>query len=562
MDTFRRPSPFQNNILFTVSADGEIRSLKSPQPSSLKKQTPQQNLRQVRFESRLQVHQNAPSTASELSSSEVHGDTGLASILTAPTTSVKPSVSDGPNASREKSRPPTQKLDRYNINAAIEIARSEYIQIGLQRRYWDPPLLPQHHEPASDHLAVNSDTISRAIALTDIRISGDPIRLCTPDFRVEPRGLKVGACLFLNLPYGANDACGLQVKMKDGSATDQPKFILEVCAAVLDARTGKKMWRLCTQHDVTDIINEIALKRTASKPASSTLGENSPESDTRPHPDTFDWTAFTEDELESQQHNRSYAASTTPRHSRTTRLSGSTLVPSAGSSARSTLIATTPTQHHHPQQGQLSTAPPQPYPAATALNKPLPPAPPPTPSLFATIPADVHSFLHLAQAIKHAHASRFFILVPRQHHCYRNRRRFEQGNDICKPTLTLLGCYAISFVSAELHENGWELQKVVGAVERAGTEEGCNDGSGRRANSRALATGLNGRETFVWDVSDIFGEKSRPEKLKAGGRHRVGGSKGEDAEIRLRQPWKSVECVPVGDGRGEEGERWWVCFVR
>lgn len=551
MDTFRRPSSFQNNILFTVSADGEIRSLKSPQPSSLKKQTPQQNLRQVRFESRLQVHQNAPSAASELSSSKAHGVAGSTS-LTPPTTSVKSGTSDSSNASREKSGPLPRELDRYSINTAIEIARSEYIQIGLQRRYWDPPLHPQHQEPASDHLAVDLDSISRAVALTDIKILGDPIRLCTPDFRVEPRGLKVGACLFLNLPYGANDACGLQVKMKDGSATDQPKFILEVCAAVVDARTGKKMWRLCTQHDVTDIINEIALKRTASKPTSSTLEENSPNSDTRPHPETFDWTAFTDDELESQQHNRSNAASTTPRHSRTTRLSGSTLVLSAGSSARSTLIATTPTQHHHPQ----------PCPAAAALDKPLPPAPPPTPSLFATIPADVHSFLHLAQDIKRAHASRFFILVPRQHHCYRNRRRFEQGNDDGKPTLTLLGGYSISFVSAELYENGWELQKVVGAIERAGTEEGCNDGSGRRANSRALATGLKGRETFVWDVSDIFDGKSRPEKLKAGGRHRTGGSKIEDAEGRRRQSWRSVECVPVGDGRGQEGERWWVCFVR
>ncbi|KAF4542434.1 uncharacterized protein LTHEOB_7626 [Lasiodiplodia theobromae] len=450
MDTFRRPPSFQNNILFTVSADGEIRSLKSPQPSSLKKQIPQQNLRQV----------------------------------------------------------------RYSINTAIEIARSEYIQIGLQRRYWDPPLLPQHHEPASDHLAVDSDNISRAVALTDIKISGDPIRLCTPDFRVEPRGLKVGACLFLNLPYGANDACGLQVKMKDGSASDQPKFILEVCAAVLDARAGKKMWRLCTQHDVTDMINEIALKRTASKPTSSMLGETSPNSDTRPHPETFDWTAFTEDELESQQHIRSNAASTTPRHSRTTRLSGSTLVPSAGSSARSTLIATTPTQYHHPQQGPLPAAPPQPYPAATALNKPLPPAPPPTPSLFATIPADVHSFLNLAQAIKHAHASRFFILVPRQHHCYRNRRRFEQRDDDDKPVLSFLGSYAISFVSAELHENGGELNKVVGAVERAGTEEGCNDGSGRRANSRALATGLRDRKSSkLVEGIELEGTRERMPKV-------------------------------------------------
>ncbi|KAL1647773.1 hypothetical protein SLS58_002574 [Diplodia intermedia] len=243
-----RPSSGQNNILFTVSAEGEIRSLKSPLPSPLKKRFPQQDLRQARLVAGSQkyLHTSSTSPPSDL------------------TTPISPGTSNISNVGTKTPSAPPLQLSKLEIDVAIQIARSEYMQIGLQRRYWDPPLLPQHYRTAVDNPTIDADSFSRAVALTDISISGDPIRMCTPDFRVEPRGLKVGACLFLNLPYGANDACGLQVKMKDGSATDQPRFILEVCAAVVDAGDGRKAWRLCTQHDVTDMINDMARKRVAS----------------------------------------------------------------------------------------------------------------------------------------------------------------------------------------------------------------------------------------------------------------------------------------------------------
>ncbi|GME36587.1 uncharacterized protein LTHEOB_7626 [Neofusicoccum parvum] len=267
----------------------------------------------------------------------------------------------------------------------------------------------------------------------------------------------------------------------------------------------------------------MARKRLASEGASSPSIQNSRPSSEADSPSSlgsananiFDWTAFTEEELhqspsrtpQATQNDSSRPVSSTPsRSSRSHRLSGATLVPSIQSSTRSTLIAT-PSPAPHVSR----SAPPR---HQHASITPPPPAPSPPHALLATTPpADTRAFLDLARAIKRAHASSFFVLVPlRRRPPVANHGR-ARASAVRPPTGTATTAvpalldHAVEFVSVDLAERPGVLARVLGGA------------VGR------LGEGLRRGRTFVWE--------------------------GEGRDLR-------VECVPVGDGR----EVWWVCFVR
>lgn len=563
-----------------ISPEGEIRSLKSPPPfpcrrctpsstggcaSPPKKKVPHQDLRRINHEIR---NANTHHSGSESSSTGFSDDNSEEPHLHhfTPHTSVGPISSAINRTGDTESGTPKKQQEEPVTHIALQIAQSTIIQCGLQRRYWDPPISPTHLDSETDQPITIPRNVHRTVALTDINISGDPVRMCSADFDSGPRGLKVGTCLFLNLPYGANDACGLHIKMKDGTE-DQPRFILEVAASVLDACTGKRRWRLCTHHDVTDIINGIARKRLASEKPTSNQ-ETPAQSFTpkvhfeRPSTPTgsgfFDWTAFAEEELDglfntpqpigrTEQHTRptSLPPSHRSRQSRF-RLSGSTLVPStrgtpdssartsARFSTRSTVVDSSPTPLSHRQR--------------VPRNHPRTPPMPPSP-LFESVPQDIQSFLSLGDSIRRAHAGLFFVLVPlrkSKHHGGipsatrggRNLTIYNMANLEYPPSRhrlvapTLLG-YSIEFVSAELHEAPEILEKLV----KAGNAQ---DGNG----CKTLDEGLKRGDEFLWKP---FGKRERETRR---------GKEYGDGEAEREDWW--AECVPVGDGWKE---KWWACFI-
>lgn len=575
-----KSSPWDESIAFVISPEGEIRSLKSPPPfpcrrctpsptggcaSPPKKKVPHQDLRRINHEIR---NANTHHSGSESSSTGFSDDNSEEPHLHhfTPHTSVGPISSATNRTGDNKSGTPKKQQEEPVTHIALQIAQSTIIQCGLQRRYWDPPISPTHLGSETDQPITIPRNVHRTVALTDINISGDPVRMCSADFDSGPRGLKVGTCLFLNLPYGANDACGLHIKMKDGTE-DQPRFILEVAASVLDACTGKKRWRLCTHHDVTDIINDMARKHLASEkptsnqetPAQSFTPKVHFERPSTPTgSDFFDWTAFAEEELDgllntpqptgrTEQHTR--PTSLPPSHrSRQSRfhLSGSTLVPStrgtpdssartsARFSTRSTVVDSSPTPLSHKQR--------------VPRNHPRTPPMPPSP-LFESVPQDIQSFLSLGDSIRRAHAGLFFVLVPlrkSKHHGGilsatrggRNLTIYNMANLEYPPSRhrlvapNLLG-YSIEFVSAELHE----APEILGKLVKAGNAQ---DGNGRKT----LDEGLRRGNEFLWKP---FGKRERETRR---------GKEYEDGEAEREDWW--AECVPVGDG-GKE--KWWACFI-
>ncbi|EKG18256.1 hypothetical protein MPH_04516 [Macrophomina phaseolina MS6] len=383
----------------------------------------QQDLRRTIYEPGASDIQQSISEASSIS---LHNDITISlyppfSTLETSTNTIPPSTLLTGSHNPGVPEPHHEQLIKH---VALQIAQSVFVQSGLRRRYWDPPLTQFHHDvEANQHLGMQ-EKLPKTVALVDINIAGDPIRMRTLDFDVNPRGLKIGACLFLNLPYGANDACGLHIKMKDGTASEQPRFFLEVVTVVLETGTGKKRWRLCTRHDVTGIIMKMARKRVTLETATSSLEHPTRnltltvDSQRSSNSEFFDWAAFAEDELEADLSNASQPAeqhaqqhrpnSRTPFHHSAQsrfRLSGSTIVPTtcdtpdsaACFSTRSTLVATAPTPvptinraRHHP--------------ATTPSQSPSFP--------FDAIPEDIHTFLRLADGIRRTHAGLFFILVP------------------------------------------------------------------------------------------------------------------------------------------------------
>lgn len=98
-----------------------------------------------------------------------------------------------------------------------------------------------------------------SLCITDPNIPGDPIKFHSAAFRLGPRGLKVGRCMFLNLPFGEGQDVGVDVMM-DGDG--RLRFLLEIamrCVSVGGRRRGRERGEmlLASQVDVTEAVREL-----------------------------------------------------------------------------------------------------------------------------------------------------------------------------------------------------------------------------------------------------------------------------------------------------------------
>ncbi|EON69441.1 hypothetical protein W97_08701 [Coniosporium apollinis CBS 100218] len=97
-----------------------------------------------------------------------------------------------------------------------------------------------------------------SLCITDPNIPGDPIKFHSAAFRLGPRGLKVGACMFLNLPFGEGQGVGVDVVM---GGDGRLRCVLEIamrCVSVGGKRRGRESERgemlLASQVDVTEAV--------------------------------------------------------------------------------------------------------------------------------------------------------------------------------------------------------------------------------------------------------------------------------------------------------------------
>ncbi|KAF1347648.1 hypothetical protein BDV97DRAFT_203833 [Delphinella strobiligena] len=100
------------------------------------------------------------------------------------------------------------------------------------------------------------------LALTDPKVTGQPIRFSSSTYEPGTNTLKVGSCTFLNLPYGLSTECGLRIEPRPGlklsaryKDIDDPRnqqIRLQIVQGVVQASTGRRAFLLCAETDVTE----------------------------------------------------------------------------------------------------------------------------------------------------------------------------------------------------------------------------------------------------------------------------------------------------------------------
>ena len=119
---------------------------------------------------------------------------------------------------------------------------------------------PNH--PNARH-PILSTTGAAAIALVDPKIHGAPIRFRSKTFRIGANTVQVGACTFLNLPYGTSVTSQLRVEPPGLRADGRGQVMLQPVNQVLERRTGRRNYLLVAEVDVTESFTRAALAELA-----------------------------------------------------------------------------------------------------------------------------------------------------------------------------------------------------------------------------------------------------------------------------------------------------------
>jgi len=123
--------------------------------------------------------------------------------------------------------------------------------VGSQK--WQP--LTYGH--ISDELNLSYPLLFNSVCICDPKISGYPIQQHSENFKLGSRGLQVGACKFLNLPYGYLDSCHL---FTEADSTGKLKFVLEYTGNLIGFKDGPTEYVLVAKMDMTPTIRKLALK--------------------------------------------------------------------------------------------------------------------------------------------------------------------------------------------------------------------------------------------------------------------------------------------------------------
>ncbi|GAB1726293.1 hypothetical protein NU195Hw_g4542t1 [Hortaea werneckii] len=121
---------------------------------------------------------------------------------------------------------------------------------------------PKAKHPAQHAAAAVRTTKFGGIALVDPKVHGTPIRFVTEGYRLGANVLQVGACTFMNIPYGTTVQSNLRVE-PPSNVSGNARVMLQVVNQVLERKTGKKTYLLVAELDVTESMTKAALTELA-----------------------------------------------------------------------------------------------------------------------------------------------------------------------------------------------------------------------------------------------------------------------------------------------------------
>ncbi|KAJ9629515.1 hypothetical protein H2203_001889 [Taxawa tesnikishii (nom. ined.)] len=148
-------------------------------------------------------------------------------------------ASTAPSSVSTKSQPPDRTF------SACKPAVAQSGPQAWSRVHSDLPAVSLTSNHADTGPTLSFPSLFRSVALTDPNITGQPIRFLAPGSTLGDNVLRMGACTFLNLPYGAGWDCQLRVQ------GPEKKVLLQIVQSVIDYKTCRRVWLLCCECDVT-----------------------------------------------------------------------------------------------------------------------------------------------------------------------------------------------------------------------------------------------------------------------------------------------------------------------
>lgn len=163
-----------------------------------------------------------------------------------------PSLSSGSGSSGTLYSLPNQRFmtEQRSPRTTRAILEEEFAQ--------NFPDHPKAKHPAAHAAAATRSTKFGGIAMGDPKVHGCPIRFITEGYRLGANVLQVGACSFLNIPYGTTVHSNLRIE-PPSSVNGSARVMLQVVNQVLDRKTGNKTYLLVAELDVTESFTKAAL---------------------------------------------------------------------------------------------------------------------------------------------------------------------------------------------------------------------------------------------------------------------------------------------------------------
>ncbi|KAK5130189.1 hypothetical protein LTR08_002398 [Meristemomyces frigidus] len=121
---------------------------------------------------------------------------------------------------------------------------------------------PKAKHPAAHAAAAARATKFGGIAVADPKVTGCPIRFLTEGYRLGANVLQVGACSFLNIPYGTTVQSNLRIE-PPSSVSRNARVMLQVVNQMLERKTGQKTYLLVAELDVTESFTRAAVMELA-----------------------------------------------------------------------------------------------------------------------------------------------------------------------------------------------------------------------------------------------------------------------------------------------------------
>jgi len=169
------------------------------------------------------------------------------------------SISQSESASPEPLKPVANLLEQHSdcVSALDRFCQALIETHEIKKAVGNLKWQPLTYAHVSEELNLSYPLLFNSVCICDPKISGYPIQQHSAKFDLGSRGLTVGACRFLNLPYSYLDSCNL---FTEADSTGKLKFILEYAGNLVSSKDGPTEYVIVAKMDMTPTIRKLGLK--------------------------------------------------------------------------------------------------------------------------------------------------------------------------------------------------------------------------------------------------------------------------------------------------------------